>query len=94
MLYVICTNVVEKNKLDAFYSAAKAHAKKSKEVDEGCISFDVSKYNEETREVLFVEKWESRKDLDVHSRRCAIEPLIKGISENRINKTLKVIEID
>ena len=94
MLYVICTNVVEKNNLDAFLNAAKAHAKKSQDIDKGCISFDVSKYDENTNEVMFVEKWASREDLDVHLKRCASEPLIKEIVSNRVDKGMKIVEID
>ena len=94
MLYVICTNVVEKKNLDAFLNAAKAHAKKSQDIDKGCISFDVSKYNEEAKEVIFVEKWESKELLDVHAQRCKQEPIIKEMALNRVSVSLKVVEID
>ena len=94
MLYVICTNVVEKKNLAAFLNAAKAHAKKSQDIDKGCISFDVSKYYENANEVMFVEKWASREDLDVHLKRCASEPLIKEIVSKRVDKGMKIVEID
>lgn len=94
MLYVVCTNIVEKEKVDAFTKAAKAHVSKSMMVDKGCISFDVSKYNEEAKEVIFVEKWESKELLDVHAQRCKQEPIIKEMALNRVSVSLKVVEID
>ena len=93
MIYVICTNKVNKDNVKTFTDAAIEHARLSLQQDDGCIRFDISKYNEEYNEITFFEQWESKEMLDKHSIRCKSSPLIKIINENRYDKNIKVYEI-
>ena len=93
MIYVYCYNKVKKEDIDVFMTAAKEHAKMSKGIDDGCIAFDVSKYNEETEEVAFFERWENMECLQKHAKRCEGLPLLEILGKSRYEKSLKIYEI-
>lgn len=93
MIYVVCKNIVEKDDLNVFMTAALEHAKMSKGIDEGCIAFDVSKYNEETKEVVFFERWENEECLKKHANRCKGLPLLDILNSSRFDKDLKIYTI-
>ena len=93
MIYVVCTNKLKKEDVNAFLVAAKEHAKMSKAIDDGCIAFDVSEYNEETEEIVFFERWESKECLDKHAARCKGLKLLEVLNASRYDKDLKIYSI-
>lgn len=93
MIYVVCTNKLEKENVAVFLTAAKEHAKMSKGLDDGCIAFDVSEYNEETKEIVFFERWENKECLDKHAERCKGLPLLDILNSSRYYKDLKIYTI-
>ena len=93
MIYVVCVNKVEEKDVPVFMTAALEHAKMSKGIDDGCISFDVSDYNEEDKEIVFFERWESKEDLDKHAARCKGLPLLDVLNKSRFDKSLKIYTI-
>lgn len=90
MIYVVCINKVTKDNLNVFLTAAKEHAKMSIGIDDGCIAFDVTEYNEETQEVVFFERWENQECLDKHANRCKGLPLLDVLNSARYYKDLKI----
>ena len=93
MIYVVCTNKLEKENVDIFLKAALEHAKMSKGIDDGCIAFDVSQYNAETKEIVFFERWESMECLQKHAERCKGLPLLDILNSSRFDKDLKIYAI-
>lgn len=93
MIYVVCTNKLEAKDVNVFMTAAKEHAKMSKVLDEGCIAFDISEYNKETKEIVFFERWESKECLDKHAKRCQGLPLLEVLNMSRFDKDLKIYNI-
>lgn len=93
MIYVVCTNKLEEKDVPIFLEAALEHARMSKEIDEGCIAFDVSEYIEEEKEIVFFERWESKECLDKHALRCKGLPLLDVLNKSRFDKSLKIYEI-
>ena len=93
MIYVVCTNKVNKEDKEVFLKAALEHAKMSKGIDDGCIAFDVSEYNEEKKEIVFFERWENKECLDKHANRCKGLPLLDVLNASRFDKDLKIYSI-
>lgn len=93
MIYVVCVNKLEKDDVNVFMVAAKEHAKMSKALDDGCIAFDISEYNEETKEIVFFERWENQECLDKHAKRCKGLPLLDILNASRYDKDLKIYPI-
>ena len=93
MIYVVCTNKLEEKDVTIFMEAAIEHAKMSKDVDEGCIAFDISEYNEEDKEIVFFERWENKECLEKHASRCKGLALLDVLNKSRFDKSLKIYEI-
>lgn len=93
MIYVVCVNKLEEKDVPIFMETAIEHAKMSKEIDEGCIAFDISEYDEKEKEIVFFERWESKECLEKHANRCKGLPLLDTLNKSRFDKSLKIYEI-
>ena len=93
MIYVICRNKLKKEDVNVFLTAAKEHAKMSTILDDGCLAFDISEYDEETEEIVFFERWADKECLDKHAQRCKDLPILDVLNMSRYDKDLKIYTI-
>lgn len=93
MIYVVCRNKLTKENVNVFLNAAKEHAKMSRVLDDGCIAFDITEYNQEEEEIIFFEIWKNKEALDKHAKRCASLPLLDILNMSRYDKEMKIYPI-
>lgn len=91
MLAVIVKNFVKQNKCEEFIHFSKKHAKISKEIDEGCLRFDVTEAKGE--EVVFIELWENEDYLKKHSLRGEKAEEVAMLNKLRYDKKLEIYNI-
>ena len=94
MIYVVCTNDVKGENAEEFIKIANEHAALSKELDDGCVRFDVTNFIPDENKVIFFEIWKGKEFLDKHAERCKNLPILTKMNSLRYGKDLKIYEIN
>lgn len=88
MLAVIVYNKVTKSFQKEFLEVSLRHSELSKNIDKGCLRFDVTAPKDSSDEIVYIELWDTAENLELHSIRGAKSeemPIIKALRyENKM----------
>ena len=76
MIHVIAIIKAKAGHIDEVESELLKLIKPTRETDEGCIRYDLTKSNDDPSLFIFVEKWESKELLDKHASQPHVQNLV------------------
>lgn len=81
MIRIVAKQIVKTDKIEEFKTRATELVKKTKELDEGCISYDL--YQDITNPCIltFMEEWASKEALDKHSKATHFIQIVPELRE-------------
>ncbi len=81
MIRIVAKQTVKTDKIEEFKTSAAELVKKTKELDEGCISYDL--YQDITNPCILtiIEEWESKEALDKHLKATHFTQIVPTLRE-------------
>lgn len=91
MIKIVAKHVIKEDKIEEFKKLGLELVKKTNELDEGCIAYDLFQDIKNPKVLTIIEEWESKEALDKHSQAkhfVEIVPVLKEFSEQEGELTI------